>query len=175
MHISRRTNATFTVSFCLFLLTSLINISCSLTFASSEKAIKDIGTFYSPEKTYKVQVTVNSMGGFRDLVVYKDDSKVSEFRDVNAFIWIENHKILYSVSPVYGKPGIYLFDCKTKKNDIITKPSVLNSAYQNGADYFELNDYTNSSKEFTYFYAPDIDLVEFETFRNKSNIRKQKL
>ena len=175
MKISRRVNTTFTVSFCLILTTSLINLSCSVTFERPEKAINDIGSFYSPEHIFKANVTVDSMGGFRELEVYKDGSQLSKFRDVNAFIWIGNDKILYSVSPIYGKPGIYLFNCSTKKNEIILKPSTLNSEYPNGADYFELVGYSSSSNEFTYFYAPDVDLVEFETFREKSNIRRQRL
>lgn len=153
----------------------LLNGSCAATPTISSKVLREIGTYYSPENSFKAKITVSSLGGFKVCEIVEGENQIHRVEDITALIWIGETEILYSVSPIYGKPGIFVFDCKTKLKRVIVKPKNLISAYPNGADYFELKDYLSSKKEFSYYYASDIDSVDFKKFRNKNNILKRKL
>lgn len=92
----------------------------------------------------------------------------SVVNDVTGIIWIDGDKLLFSVSPIYGQPGIFLFACKEMKAKRILGPTTFNKSYPDGADYFEVKDLF---KEKLYFYyTPDVDSTYFPTFRTKDHL-----
>ncbi len=66
--------------------------------------------------------------------------------------------ILYSTSPIYGVAGIWRFDPKTEAN------SKLITVGKNA--YVELLDLDVSAGRLRYYYAPHVDSVKFDTFRD---------
>jgi len=81
---------------------------------------------------------------------------------------LENDELAYSVSPIYGKPGIFIFDCIAKKTRRIAAPRHLDAAYPDGADYFELHALRNAQIEF--YYAPNVDTIDFNTLRTPTHL-----
>ena len=120
--------------------------------------------------TLAAKITVSNLGGFKVCEIVEAGKLIYRVKDINGLIWISKTEILYSVSPIYGKPGIFVFDCKLRRKKAIVKPANFNTAYPDGADYFELKEYLFSEKAFSYYYAVDIDLVDFKIFRNEKSL-----
>lgn len=92
-------------------------------------------------------------------------------------MWAPKSVLIYSVSPIYGKPGIYKYDCKDHVSKIIVKPENRNKYYPDGSDYFELSRITLMCNKLiiNYFYVRDVDSPEFNSLRTKNNSRKVEL
>ncbi len=69
--------------------------------------------------------------------------------------------IAYSGSPVYGVPGIFLFDFGKKKVKCIVPATNLNSAYPDGTDYFEIDRIDLDTNEIFFWHVPDVDKADF--------------
>jgi hypothetical protein len=102
------------------------------------------------------------MGGYKVLQL-RDSVQVP---DVSGLSWIDPHTLVYSVSPIYGRPGIYVYDCIDKRIRRIVAPTNTDSRYPDGTDYFELKDIRKGGVIY-FYYAPDVDQVDFRTFRSR--------
>jgi len=88
-----------------------------------------------------------------------------QVQDVSGVAWKSGSELIYSVSPIYGQPGIYVYDCIHQKNTRIVAPRNLNTHYPAGADYFELKGISNTDV-IHFYYAPEVDDVDFAKFRS---------
>lgn len=100
---------------------------------------------------------------------YENQETIS-IEDVTGVALFKGDKFVVSVSPIYGKPGLYIVDCATQKKTMLVAPKTITHAYPDGADYFELHYVSGNS--FLYYYAKNVDEMDFHSFRKKDNLRK---
>lgn len=124
------------------------------------------GTYVTTSQ-HTFSIGVSSQGGFKTLRLPE-----YEVADVTGVAWISSDVVAYSVSPLYGEPGLYLYNYSTKTRTTLVAATNRNLAYPKGADYFELKSLDGNATVAYYYYAPDVDEVEFEAFRNPKTIRK---
>lgn len=123
------------------------------------------GVYKSPDGSCSATVSVNLMGGQTELKVA--NHLVS---DVTGALWIPPHDLIYSVSPVYGMPGIYLYSCRSAKTHMLVAPKHRTGPYPDGTDYFELSGGQQGSKLF-YYYVPDVQHLNLKELENKVYLR----
>jgi hypothetical protein len=104
------------------------------------------------------------MGGYSILSL--GSKNVDTIHDVTGIAWATPNMLVYSVSPIYGKPGIYIYDCIGQASRQIVAPKNMNNAYPDGADYFEL--YGMDGSKILFYYTNDVDSLDFSEFRNRS-------
>ncbi len=148
---------------------SLSSMACDANSSHLAAVIDKTGVFLSPEGKCEATIRVSEMGGFRSLIVQDNSSKISsnEIKDITGIAWLNNEELIYSVSPIYGQPGIFLLNCSSPKSITrIAGPTTIDKAYPNGADYFELKSLSNRTDvKVLFYYAPDVDRVDFNHFR----------
>ena len=92
------------------------------------------------------------------------ESSQIKVHDVNGLL-ILNNRVIFSVSPVYGEPGIYQYSCGSADHPSIIVPPVSKTAeYPGGKDYFMLKGYNDVHRTVEYYYAGDVDKVDFQRF-----------
>jgi hypothetical protein len=129
---------------------------------------KKPGTFPSKDAKCNAFITSVDMGGYLRLSVENRHNKLRsyEVNDITGLSWLTEDELLYSVSPIYGSPGIYLLKCTSMKIVRIIGPKKVNKAFPYGADYFELRGFSKGITGKVYFYySPDVDLVNFNKLR----------
>lgn len=137
------------------------------------KAQNKPGIYLSKNKDCQFELSVSGMGGFLVLSAgpVNQEPKI-KIDDVSGVVWLSENEIIYSVSPIYGRPGIYLLDCRTGTIKVLVKPVTFNKFSPDGADYFELKGLSEGGREILYFYSKDEEKTDFENFRNKNNLRR---
>jgi hypothetical protein len=129
-----------------------------------QELIKRPGTFSSPNGQCEVTLKISERGGF--LILTTGKNVRSSVNDVTGMIWASDKTLVYTTSPIYGKPGVYIIDCNSNHMKRIVSPWTITKAYPDGADYFELQSITRGNPTVVHFYyAPDVDSVDFEKFR----------
>jgi len=157
-------------------LISVIIVSLSLlTIARSGESLlsgpaitHQEGSFISPGGGYTALTEVTAMagGGISLTIVSKSDDRRSDPIDaVTGIAWISENKLLYSVSPIYGIPGIFVFDCRKMKAKRILGPKTCRKGWSDGDDNFELKKFSEGMIYF--YYAPDVELVDYQEFITK--------
>lgn len=130
----------------------------------TEEVVSKPGKYQPANGRYRAEISIDSLGGFANLTIrVKNEIIIHEVKDVTGMSWATDNLLIYSVSPIYGNPGIYVFDCATKETSRIVAPRTIDDAYPNGADYFEL--FRLFSGKVFFYYAPDVDTVDFNKFR----------
>jgi hypothetical protein len=132
------------------------------------KATNDMGSFKVPAGSCDIRVETSSLGGFPILSLPSKSGKRRRVDDVNSYAFTVTGNLLYSVNPIYGNPGIYLFNCASTKVRRLVSPKHIDTAYPRGADYFELVGL--SGKRILFYYAPDIDSVDVNVVRNPNSL-----
>lgn len=129
--------------------------------------IDSAGQYVSPDRRCDATLTIASMGGFLILTAGRRNmSGKLKVKDVSGIAWVNGHTLVYTASPIYGVPGVYVYSCGSKMARRIVAPKTLNPAYPNGADFFELKGISIGSHVTVYFYyASDVDKVDFTKFR----------
>lgn len=139
--------------------------SKQVTYVPVGKVVHEPGMFQPDKGKYQAELAVNDLGGFFVLSVTQMGTPiVEEIKDVTGISWITESFLIYSVSPIYGNPGIYILNCLTREIKRIIAPKNINAAYPNGADYFEL--LRLSTDKMFFFYSADVDSVDFRQFRS---------
>ena len=110
---------------------------------------KKTGLFMIDSSCNKFVLNISDMGGF--IILRTINEKPLIVDDITAIAILEKSKLLYSVSPIYGKPGIFLFDFKLNNNKRIVKPSFFKDGFSDGTDYFEIYKLDLDRKEI-YFW-----------------------
>jgi hypothetical protein len=138
------------------------------------RVIKQPGTFQPAHGKCKAMITVSEVGGFKQLTITRVADQNSkdrlEVKDVSGITWIAGDQLVYTVSPIYGKPGVFLFDCASLQAKRILGPKTTDKSYPDGADYFELQGVSSDAKKIIFFYAPNVDQVDFKKFRTKDSL-----
>lgn len=121
----------------------------------------------------KYHEDIASLGGFKVLAVSFRGSKRPVVKDVTGVAEDGEDGIVYSVSPIYGRPGLFRIDCKTGRRHVLVKPKTLSKSYPHGADYFEL--LSLGEGRVSFYYAPDLDETDFNSFRTRKNLFEVRL
>jgi hypothetical protein len=153
------------------LLTIVAVFCASRILADTVKATREPGHFASPGNACTAVLRRSSQGGFLQLYLGHDKNHVARVADdVTAFAWASPNSVVYSVSPVYGHPGVFLARCSSRSAiTILVAPKNIDKAYPHGADYFELLSINGNHVE--YFYGEDVDTIDFERLRTDNNLR----
>lgn len=140
---------------------------------SFRPAITELGTYTSPRATCQASLSISTTeGGFNILSIDLKDRLVPIADDVTAIVWLDTSQLAYSVSPIYGRPGLYVVDCKSAKSRRLLGPTTKTPAYPDGTDFFELKSVTlKPIPTLAYYYGADVDRIDFREFRTKKNVR----
>jgi hypothetical protein len=147
-------------------------------FAQEVVALKKPGVLPSPTNECLAKLEISGKGGYLRLSIARHGS---DFRnpdaidDVTGISWVDGIQLVFSVSPIYGKPGIYLANCieNNSKPVRLAAPQTIDKAYPNGADYYELK--SVSGRDVFFYYGRDVDEIDFKNFRSKKFIQTLKL
>ena len=156
----------------LFLIVGLFSfLFMSPAFAASKGAIKQAGSYLSADNKCTAILTKSKDAGFLKLylkVTHENPYFVAD--DITGLSWINTHALVYSSSPVYGRPGVFLVTCDYKSHQPTTlvSPTNIDTAYPDGADYFELRSVTG--RRIDFYYGPDVDKIDFKNFHSASNL-----
>lgn len=141
-------------------------INKTVTYVSIGSVVTKPGIFKTYHGECQTELVGNSMGGFTMLYVSQMGTTIQEVKDVTGIGWATGSLLIYTVSPIYGDPGVYILNCVTKESRRIVAPQNITPAYPNGADYFEL--YRLFSDRVYFYHAPDVDSVNFKDFRSQT-------
>ena len=144
--------------------------------ADSLKAIREPGFYFAtPKKSCGASLKNSLQGGFLQLFLGKDQGHLAHIADdVTAITWVTPHTLVYSVSPVYGSPGIYLVKCyRGRMPTLLVGAEHRDKAYPQGSDYFELSSIVKST--LNYYYAGNVDTIDFLQLRADKNLRSYQL
>lgn len=150
------------------LIFSFALIACSM----ATTALKEQGSYPSPGKACGAVLKVSPQGGFLQLSVQTSTGKLAHIADdVTGFLWVNEKYLVFSSSPIYGKPGVFEVTCDSEHPilKMLVGPKNINSAYPDGADYFELKEMKGRSLQF--FYGDDVDSIDFNEFRTEKYLR----
>jgi hypothetical protein len=135
--------------------------------SDEQQATNQVGEYTSPNGACKAVLNISSLGGFKVLTLTSDRGKPRAAKDVTGIAWAGSSKLVYTTSPVYGRPGVYVYDCDSNKLSRILAARNMNKAYPNGADYLELRSVSSTDPVVVFlYYAPDVDTVDFKAFRS---------
>ena len=146
------------------LVSSFAVIACSM----ATTVLKEQGSYPSPGKMCAAVLKVSPQGGFLQLSIQTSMGKLIHMADdVTGFLWVDEKSLVFSSSPIYGKPGVFEVTCNHERSTLrrLVEPKNINSAYPDGSDYFELKEIQGRSLQF--FYGDDIDSIDFNEFRTK--------
>jgi hypothetical protein len=145
-------------------------------YSNSVDAIRQSGVFVSgPNGGCAASLKTSSQGGFLQLYVGRDQDHLAHVaEDVTGIAWASPTSLVFSVSPVYGSPGIFLVTCSDKPQvKMLVGPKNINKAYPQGSDYFELRSITGDQVQ--YYYGGDVDTISFSQWRSDKNVRRVRL
>ena len=131
-------------------------------------ALKEQGSYPSPGQRCIAVLKVSPQDGFLKLYVQLSTGKLVHMADdVTGFLWANEKSLVFSSSPIYGKPGVFKVTCDRERPtlEMFVGPKNINSAYPDGADYFELQEIKGHNLQF--FYGTDVDSINFNEFRTK--------
>jgi hypothetical protein len=132
---------------------------CSVSASNDIEILEGPGEYPSRDSTCIAEVRISSTGGFRVLSVRAQQRQVrTAIDDLTALAWLPDGRLIYSTSPIYGKPGIYVLDCVSGKVSRIVGPRTKVKGYPDGADYFAISS-VRKARGFVieYYYAENID------------------
>ena len=94
-----------------------------------------------------------------------------EIIDVTGIQWLpDGNTLIVTVSPIYGKPGIYTWNVRDNIIRQILKPKTFDEFAPDGKDYFEMLSLSEDGDKLFFFYSPDVDNTDFWKFRSKDNL-----
>lgn len=162
-----------------FFLASLLLLGC----APSELHQTDIGLVRvevpakpglhaSPTGECRIRLSVSELGGWIELQLNSGLNSSSDLiaQDVTGIGWLSGTSLVYSASPIYGSPGIFVLDCLSAKSKELVSPKNMTPAYPKGADYFELYEVIPEEGNVLFFYANDVDGFDFNGLRRPENL-----
>lgn len=112
----------------------------------------------------RISLEMSDMGGFQILNLPSKAKRKIKVDDVTGIAYRTNDSLVFTVSPIYGSPGVYIYDCVLNQKRRIVNPRTIDKAYPDGADYFELQDLREN--KIYFYYAPAVDSTDFARFRS---------
>ena len=143
---------------------------------ASGEAISKPGIFTSkPGEVCTAALKVSPQGGFKQLFLGRDRDHLSHIADdVTAILWVSPNSLVYSVSPIYGHPGIFLVTCDSDhKVSTLVAPEHKDAGYPEGSDYFEVQ--SIGGLEVRYHYGADVEKIDFAHWHSSKNVRTVRL
>lgn len=137
----------------------------SVTSVPLKQIVKRPGTYKALGGKCSVSLEISGMGG--DLTLIVDAPRVQGIRDITGIAWATQNLLVFTVSPIYGKPGVYLYHCTSKETKRIVSPKTIDKAYPDGADYFELQGIEERGGTVRFYYGQHVDSIDFSSFRTK--------
>lgn len=138
--------------------------------AGSEGGALQLGQHRSPGGACEVRISLSAENGAHELFLVRPKSALVT-EDLSGAIWRDANRLVYSVSPIYGRPGLFELDCRTAHSRTIVAAVKKDKAYPDGADYFELVSVNPKKQEACFYYSPDVDSPDLEGFRTQKYIR----
>jgi hypothetical protein len=135
------------------------------------EAKNGIGKYPSLNGKCVASFHVHEMGGFNVLTIThksadKNGNDKFTVNDVSGIVWFGKNELAYTTSPIYGKPGIFKFDCLKFKTHQLVSPRTYNKYYPDGIDFFELKSVINGDKGIIqFYYSPNVKETDFTIFR----------
>lgn len=129
------------------------------------RVIKAPGTYKSPGATCPISLTISNEGGFTKLQLQSKSHQHKVVNDVTGAAYFSDELLVYTTSPIYGSPGVFLYDCLSKSIRRVVGPKIFDEAYPQGSDYFELQGL--EGHKIYFYYSPDVDQTNFDNFRTK--------
>jgi len=184
--LSRPLNSCVTILTPLLILTALLTAGCSSHVDQTSyptnrgfavDAVKQNGLIVSPTGECQAELVVSEVGGWLGLFVEKSRQAPRQAiaRDVTGIAWFSGNLLVYSVGPIYGTPGVFVLNCRSMNTRTLVAPGNINPAYPHGADYFELQRIFPDKREVVFYYAPDVEVVDFTQFRTPKSLRTASL
>lgn len=129
------------------------------------RVIKAPGTYKSPGAKCPIILTISDTGGFTQLQLRSKSHQYKVVNDVTGATYFSDEFLVYTTSPIYGSPGVFIYDCASKSIRRVVGPKIFDKAYPQGSDYFEL--YGLEGRKIYFYYSPDVDQTDFDNFRTK--------
>jgi hypothetical protein len=145
-------------------------LPCAAAGADAERGSLQVGEHRSPGGTCEVRISTSAENGARELSLVRPKSALVT-QDLTGAIWRDANTLVYSVSPVYGRPGLFELDCPSGRSTTVVPPAVRDKGYPDGADYFELVSVDPRMQKACFYYFPDVDREDFTNFRTPEHMR----
>jgi len=89
--------------------------------------------------------------------------------DLVNMLWVADGRgLLFAVSPIYDKPGIYLFDTRRRETRRVVAPTNTSDlAYPDGTDWFVICSLESAGPDrgiVHYLHLPNVEKVDFRDF-----------
>ena len=108
----------------------------------------------SPSRACLVKVLQDAGTGRLRARLYAHARLVLDMPDTREMAWVDE-VLLFAVSPVYGRPGIYVWQCPQLSVRRVVRPTRVSRDHPGGTDYYRL---LRIDGETLYFaHAPDVD------------------
>lgn len=131
--------------------------------------VTQTGEFPSPGGTCRAEMKRSGMGGF--LILTFNGKASPRVNDITGIAWISADDLVYTTSPIYGHPGVYMYSCESRRITRLVAPTTFNPGYPKGADYFELEAVSkDNSITVYYYYAADVDRLDVKKLRTPDHI-----
>lgn len=141
-----------------------------LQCVAAERDSLPVGKHLSMGGTCEVKISTSTENGARVLTLVRPKSALVT-QDLTGAMWRDTNTLVYTVSPIYGRPGLFELDCPSGLSRTVVSPTVRDKGYPDGADYFELVSVDPKLQEACFYYSPDVDREEFTSFRTPEHIR----
>src|SRR3990172_2261085 len=125
------------------------------------------GTFLQQGGRCQANLEVAELGGYLilDIMRIPKGRHIEPVEDVSGIAWASKDMLIHTVSPIYGKPGLFTRSCSTGQTRRIVAPKTVSKAYPDGADYFRLHSVSlKAPGKIRFYYAPAVDKVDFRHF-----------
>jgi hypothetical protein len=132
------------------------------------------GRYVAPAGACAIVVT-HEEGDRLDLHVERHEGLV--LRDVNGWAWVAPDRLVVTVSPIYGVPGVYLYRCGGDSFVTLVRARHRTATSPDGTDYFEMASVTTGKRgEVRFYYLDDVDLMpEQGDFRDSAHMYRVSL
>jgi hypothetical protein len=142
--------------------------------AGNSDLFSEPGVVRAPNGHCEASITQSPRTGFKVLVITRlrdgRREQALQARGVTGTVWMANDKLVYSLGPRQGTPGVFFFDCASGEHKRLVTATTQNKAYPQGADYFELDDFSRGALIW-YYHVPDVALMEAADFRKLDFLR----
>jgi hypothetical protein len=119
------------------------------------RVFKRMGHYRSPSGRC-LAVLVHDEGDRLALGVAGYKARLSE--DVTGIAWIAGDRLVFTSSPIYGVPGLFVYVCGEDSARAVVKSRRSDPGYPDGCDYFELVRVgSGGNPELVFRYFADVD------------------
>jgi hypothetical protein len=134
--------------------------------------LRQSGTYRLREGACEISISTAELGGFARLVVRSEASRTS-VDDVTGVAWVDASTLVFAVSPIYGRPGVFSMDCRVGTRTRLVAPKTITKAYPKGADYFELASVVRAPQAVAcFYYTPDVEAADFSVLRTDAFLQQ---